>query len=161
MRKATVDEGPSTPCNSLALRQAARHVSQIYESHLAAEGLRASQYSILSTLGRNGPQPIGALAKLMVMDRTTLGRALKPLERDGLLVIGAGPDGRTRSLRLTPAGEARLAAAAVRWREAQAEFEAAFGAQAAADLRATLRRVIAVTGEGRTGDSSAQRGNEA
>lgn len=154
MRKATSEES-TTPCNSLALRQAARHVSQIYERHLAVEGLRASQYSILSTLGRCGPQPIGALAKMMVMDRTTLGRALRPLERDGLLEIGPGPDCRTRSLRLTPVGEARLAVAAERWREAQAEFEAAFGMQAAADLRATLRRVIAVTGDG-----SGQRGRE-
>lgn len=147
MRKASSAESAPSPCNSLALRQAARHVSQIYESHLAAEGLRASQYSILSTLGRNGPLAINGLAKLMVMDRTTLGRALRPLERDGLLEIAAGPDGRTRSLRLTLAGETKLAAAALRWREAQDEFETAFGVQDAADLRATLRRVIALTGE--------------
>jgi len=148
MRNATFEERKTTPCNSLALRQAARHVSQIYERHLAAEGLRASQYSILSTLGRCGPQPIGALAKRMVMDRTTLGRALRPLERDGLLEIGQGPDGRTRSLHLTAIGETKLAAASVRWQEAQTEFEEAFGTQEAADLRATLRRVITVTGEG-------------
>ena len=53
---------------------------------------------------------INELAKSMVMDRTTLGRAIRPLERDGLLTIGAGDDGRTRSLRLTARGEARLKA---------------------------------------------------
>jgi DNA-binding MarR family transcriptional regulator len=147
MQKALVTGTPLTSCNCQVLRQASRHVSQIYESHLAAEGLRASQYSILSTLGRGGPIAIGALARTMVMDRTTLGRALRPLERDGLLEIAPGPDGRTRSLRLTPAGEAKLAAAAVKWRQAQAEFEAAFGAQPAAELRATLRQVITLTGE--------------
>jgi hypothetical protein len=36
----------------------------------------------------------------MVMDRTTLGRAIRPLQRDRLLTIAAGEDGRTRSLRL-------------------------------------------------------------
>lgn len=147
MQKALMPESPPTSCNCLALRQASRHVSQIYESHLAAEGLRASQYSILSTLGRGGAIAIGALARTMVMDRTTLGRALRPLERDGLLEIAPGPDGRTRSLRLTPAGEAKLAAAAVRWRQAQKEFETSFGTQPAAELRATLRRVITLTGE--------------
>ncbi|WP_306225294.1 MarR family winged helix-turn-helix transcriptional regulator [Bosea beijingensis] len=147
MQKLLQPESPLTPCNCLALRQAARHVSQIYEAHLAAEGLRASQYSILSALGRGGPMAIGALARAMVMDRTTLGRALRPLERDGFLEIAPGPDGRTRSLRLTPAGETKLAAAAIRWREAQAEFETSFGTQAAAELRDTLRQVVVRTGE--------------
>jgi DNA-binding MarR family transcriptional regulator len=130
-------------CNCLALRQAARHVSQIYDRHLASEGLRTTQYSMLAKLSRLGPLSINELAKSMVMDRTTLGRAIRPLERDRLLSIGAGDDGRTRSLRLTPAGEARLKAAAAKWREAQKEFEAAFGVGDAADLRTALRRVIA------------------
>jgi DNA-binding MarR family transcriptional regulator len=134
-----------TACNCLALRQAARHVSQIYDSHLASEGLRTTQYSILAKLNRLGPLSINELAKSMVMDRTTLGRAIRPLERDRLLSIGAGDDGRTRSLRLTPAGQARLKAATAKWREAQKKFEAAFGMGDAADLRTVLRRVIAAT----------------
>jgi DNA-binding MarR family transcriptional regulator len=134
-----------TTCNCLALRQAARHVSQIYDAHLASEGLRTTQYSILAKLNRLGPLSINELAKSMVMDRTTLGRAIRPLERDRLLSIGAGDDGRTRSLRLTAAGEARLKAAAAKWRAAQKEFEAAFGVGDAADLRTALRRVVAAT----------------
>jgi DNA-binding MarR family transcriptional regulator len=134
-------------CNCLALRQAARHVSQIYDAHLAAVGLRGTQYSILAKLDRLGPLSINDLAGSMVMDRTTLGRAIRPLERDRLLTIGPGDDGRTRSLRLTPAGEARLKAAAAKWREAQKEFETAFGAGEAAELRSVLRRVVSATGE--------------
>ena len=38
-----------------------------------------------------------------------------PLERDGLVKIGAGPDGRTRSITLTTTGEARLKTASVHW----------------------------------------------
>jgi len=134
-------------CNCLALRQAARHVTRIYEGHLASVGLRASQYSILAKLDRLGPLSINELAQSMVMDRTTLGRAIRPLERDGLLAIAAGDDGRTRSVRLTAAGAARLRAAAAKWREAQKQFETAFGAEDAADLRTVLRRVVSVTGE--------------
>ena len=59
-----------TACNCLALRQAARHVSQIYDGHLASEGLRTTQYSILAKLNRLGPLSINELAKSMVMDRT-------------------------------------------------------------------------------------------
>jgi DNA-binding MarR family transcriptional regulator len=143
MQKKTLDP---TTCNCLALRQAARHVSQIYDGHLASEGLRTTQYSILAKLDRLGPMSINELAKSMVMDRTTLGRAIRPLERDGLLTIGAGDDGRTRSLRLTARGEARFKAAKAKWREAQREFQIAFGARDSADLRMVLRRVVSVSG---------------
>src|ERR1700686_2670427 len=129
---ASVDQ---TPCNCLALRQAARHISQIYDRQLAQAGLRSAQYSILSKLGRLGAMPISKLAHTMVMERTALSRAIGPLERDGLVKVGAGPDGRTRSVTLTAAGEARLKAAAAHWRRAQEEFEMAVGAADAADLR--------------------------
>ncbi len=130
-------------CNCFALRQAARHVTQLYDRHLAEEGLRATQYSVLNKLSGLGRASINELAQAMVMDRTTLGRAIRPLQRDGLLAVARGEDGRTRGLTLTAAGEAKLAAAAARWRAAQAEFEAGFGAGPAAELRATLRRVVA------------------
>ena len=132
----------TTPCNNLALRQAARHVSQIYDRHMAQAGLRGSQYSILSKLARLGALPIGRLAEAMVMDRTALGRALGPLERDKLIKVGEGPDGRTRSVALTALGQTRLVEAAVLWRKAQDEFEARFGVDEAESLRATLKRVV-------------------
>jgi DNA-binding MarR family transcriptional regulator len=135
---------PLSPCNCLAIRQAARHVSQFYDRQLAASGLRASQFSILRKLARLGPLSINELAGMMVMERTAMGRALRPLERDGLIAVGAGRDRRTRALRLTPAGEARLAAAEARWREAQQQFEETVGGEASAALRETLARVIAV-----------------
>jgi DNA-binding MarR family transcriptional regulator len=139
---ASVDQ---TACNCLALRQAARHISQIYDRELAQAGLRSTQYSILSKLGRLGAMPISKLAHAIVMERTALSRAIGPLERDGLVKVGAGPDGRTRSVRLTTTGEARLKVAAVHWRRAQKEFEIAVGARDAADLRTVLQRVISVT----------------
>jgi len=132
-------------CNCQALRQAARRVTQAYDTHLATVGLKTTQYSILAKLNRLGPLSINELAKLMVMDRTTLGRAVRPLERDRLLAIGAGDDGRTRSLKLTPAGQARLKAAAAKWREAQKEFELAYGVPDSASLRTALQRVVATT----------------
>ena len=63
----------------------------------------------------------------MVMDRTTIGRAVRPLERDKLVAIGAGEDERTRVVTLTAAGKAKAKSAIARWREAQKEFEAAYG----------------------------------
>jgi DNA-binding MarR family transcriptional regulator len=129
-------------CNCLALRQAARHATQLYDRHLAAEGLKTSQYSILAKLARLGPQSINALAAMMVMDRTTTTRAVQPLARDKLVAIAPGEDGRTRMVRITPAGEKRAKAAAARWREAQKEFEAGYGAAEAEKLRVELARVV-------------------
>ncbi|MBX9844149.1 MAG: MarR family winged helix-turn-helix transcriptional regulator [Xanthobacteraceae bacterium] len=145
MQKQPAPALESAECNCLALRQAARHVSQIYDGYLAAVGLKTTQYSILAKLSRLGPLSINELAKSMVMDRTTLGRAVQPLARDKLLTIGAGDDGRTRRLTLTAAGQAKLKAAMGQWREAQKKFELAFGVDDSAALRTALRRAVAAT----------------
>lgn len=128
-------------CNCFAIRAAARQTSQLYDRHLAPSGLRTTQFSVLANLRRSGPLAIGELASLMAMDRTTMGRALRPLEREGLVEIGPGRDGRTRALSLTEAGRTRLRLAAPLWREAQAAFEARYGRAEAAALRDALRRL--------------------
>src|SRR6516165_12335358 len=74
-------------CNCFAVRSAARHVSQFYDQLLVPVGLRTTQFSILAKLKRHGPLTINALADQMAMDRTTLGRNILPLERDGLIEI--------------------------------------------------------------------------
>jgi DNA-binding MarR family transcriptional regulator len=131
-------------CNCLAVRQAARHVTQFYDRFLALAGLRTTQFSILARLRRRGPMTINALAADMVMDRTTLGRNILPLERDGLVRIEpAASDRRSKEIHVTRRGEKRLETAASAWAEAQARFETAFGRARASDLRALLRQVVA------------------
>ncbi len=130
-------------CHCLAVRQGARQLTRLYDRHLAPTGLRATQYALLRRLSRLGPVSINALAEAMVMDRTTMGRALRPLQRTGLVAIDPGPDGRTRALRLTDDGRTRVASAVPFWREAQAAFEAQYGAQRAQDLNAAMARVVA------------------
>ncbi len=139
-------------CNCLAVRQAARHITQFYDQFLAPAGLRTTQFSILAKLKRLGPMTINALAKEMVMDRTTLGRNILPLEREGLIAVVTGSrDRRSKELRLTDAGAARLRAAVKGWAQAQRQFEAAFGAKRTLDLRALLHTVAASDlGMGRT-----------
>jgi DNA-binding MarR family transcriptional regulator len=129
-------------CNCLAVRQAARRVSQFYDSHLAPLGLKTSQYSILAKLNRLGPMSINEIADSMVMDRTTTGRAIRPLERDGLIRIEAGDDGRKRVVKLTASGRRRAGEALAAWRQAQEQFELSFGADAAKKLRALMKDVV-------------------
>jgi DNA-binding MarR family transcriptional regulator len=139
----STDTATRTPdCNCLALRQAARHVTQFYDQHLAAAGLRTTQFSILAKLKGLGPMTINALARELVMDRTTLGRTMLPLARDGLISISDGAhDRRSKDLAVTKAGTERLHRAVKLWGNAQKAFDARFGAKRAAELRALLREV--------------------
>ena len=131
-------------CNCLAIRQAARHVSQFYDQLFAPVGLRATQFAILARLRRDGPMTINALAAALVMDRTTLGRNILPLQRDGLIEIVASPaDRRRRELRLSAAGAEKFHQASERWAIAQTRFDAVYGSERAASLRNLLREVVA------------------
>jgi DNA-binding MarR family transcriptional regulator len=131
-------------CNCFALRSAARHVTQLYDQLLAPVGLRVTQFSILARLKLMGPMTINALAEAMITDRTTLGRNIQPLERDGLIRIETTEsDRRAKELHLTKVGEKRLQAGFAAWSQAQARFEARFGVKRAADLRASLRDLVA------------------
>lgn len=132
-------------CNCSALRQAARHISRMYDEALAPVGLGTNQYSILSRLERFGPIAQNELAERLVMDRSTLGHLLRPLERRGLLVIAVDPDDRRRKLlALSTVGRELLDEARPRWRAAQARFERQFGAAEAESLRTTLMQVTNV-----------------
>ena len=136
-------------CNCLAVRQAARHVTQFYDQFLAPAGLRTTQFSILARLQRLGPMTISLLAADLVMDRTTLGRNLQPLEREGLVAVVKGrTDRRSREIRLTDPGIERLRTAVEGWVKAQAGFEAVFGEQRSSELRALLHAVSASELEG-------------
>ena len=125
-----------------AVRQAARHISKLYERHLSKVGITPTQFSILSMLNRNPKSTMVQLADALVMDRTTLVRILKPLLRDGLVV--APPEERlSRRLRLmlTEKGHDRLEQATAHWRAAQANFEVVFGREQAVNLRNELFRI--------------------
>jgi DNA-binding MarR family transcriptional regulator len=99
---------------------------------------------MLSKLQRLGPMTINALAKEMVMDRTTLSRNILPLQRDELITIEASAaDGRAKELRLTKSGEKRLQAGRSAWAKAQARFESRIGVRRAADFRGLLRAIVA------------------
>ncbi|MHB9837363.1 MarR family winged helix-turn-helix transcriptional regulator [Paraburkholderia terrae] len=125
-----------------AVRQAARHISKLYERHLCKVGITPTQFSILSMLNRHPKSTMIQLADALVTDRTTLVRILKPLLRDGLVMAPAEERVKRRlRLTLTEKGHERFEQATVHWRAAQANFEVSFGQQQAVHLRNELFRV--------------------
>ncbi len=125
-----------------AIRQAARHISQLYERHLAEAAIAPTQFSILSALRDSPDLTMADLGDAMVMERTTLVRALRPLLHAGLVQTAQhGPCTRRHQMSLTEAGAARLEKAEVHLQSAQDEFESRFGPEPAAQLRRELLRL--------------------
>jgi DNA-binding MarR family transcriptional regulator len=140
----TAEQVPDV-CSCIALRQATRHVTRLYDDLLAPIGLGINQYSILSRLDRLGPKALQELAELLVMDRSTLGHLLRPLETRKLVKIKPSPhDRRVRVISLTDSGVALIKRARPLWAKAERRFEAAFGAENADKLRTVLRQVTLV-----------------
>jgi len=135
----------ASPCNCTAMRKASRRLSQMYDNALAPTGLKSTQYSILAEIRRRGEPPtMRELADAMVMDRSTLGHNLGPLERDGLVALAASEtDRRSKHVVLTAQGRVRLAEARRLWQAVQKRFEQRFGVAEAAALRAVLLDIAA------------------
>jgi DNA-binding MarR family transcriptional regulator len=101
-------------------------------------GLRATQYAILATLDESPNIAINELAERLDLDRTTTGKNLRPLQREGLIdVVQSKSDGRSRTVSMTPAGAARFREATPLWTLAQKRFEER-NASAIPSLRPTL-----------------------
>jgi DNA-binding MarR family transcriptional regulator len=131
-------------CNCAALRKASRRLSQAYDSALAPSGLKSTQFAILAELEFRNDEPptMRDLAEALVMDQSTIGQNLRPLERDGLISLERdASDRRRRCVKLTKKGRGRLAAARPLWAGAQERFENLFGTREAAKLRATLLNI--------------------
>jgi DNA-binding MarR family transcriptional regulator len=144
MSKVTTPEGDSSPCNATALRKAQRRLTQLYDTALEQTGLRSTQLTILVELAARDARPptMAELAAALVMDRSALGHNLRPLERDGLVVLQEGDaDRRLRHVVLTSKGRHKSQQALRCWRAAQERFEQVFGRSQAAELRTTLLRI--------------------
>jgi len=143
-RSAAQIETPIETCACTSVRRTGRALAQVYDTIMAPSGLRNTQFALLCHLEPETPVGMGDLAELLVLDRTTLTRALAPLERQGWLAIEAGADRRTRQVRLTADGAATRDAARPLWRQAQAHVAMKFGEERLAALRQELAALAAV-----------------
>ncbi|BDP43288.1 MarR family transcriptional regulator (plasmid) [Deinococcus aetherius] len=133
------------PCACSRLRKAARATTRLYDDALRPVGLRITQFNVLSSLAYHGPVTLTRLADDLVLERTTLARDLKPLERDGLITVGVGQDRRSRVVTLTDRGRALLDRAAPLWQAVQHQLALSLGEERLSDLLQELREVVSVT----------------
>jgi DNA-binding MarR family transcriptional regulator len=136
-------------CSCLRLRRVAREATRLYDGYLEPTGLGANQLILLTMLhGAEERQREGVTAKALAQhfgaDPTTLSRNLKPLLKRGLIAARADTaDRRSRLLRITAKGEAKLRAAGPHWRKAEARIKNAIGEAQLRSLHDLLDRVAA------------------
>jgi DNA-binding MarR family transcriptional regulator len=116
-------------CACFNLRKASRVITQYFDEILKPSGLLITQFTILVAVKIAQSATINELAQRLGMDRTTLTRNLKPLEREGWLKSEPGQDQRTRVVSLTTDGDVILAKALPLWRQAQNNVEETLGQQ--------------------------------
>ncbi|MBI1181303.1 MAG: winged helix DNA-binding protein [Alphaproteobacteria bacterium] len=114
-------------CPSFNLKKAARAVSRLFDEALQPAGLRSGQLVMLLNVASSGEPTYSQLARDLVMDNSTIARSLRPLEREGLLEVVAGPDRRRKTVRLTSVGAERIRQAVPLWNRAMAEFSRSVG----------------------------------
>jgi DNA-binding MarR family transcriptional regulator len=131
-------DAQAMPCASTSLRKASRAVGRLYDAALEPTGLSANQLSILRTIERMDGPLLSRLSERMVMDRTSLYRALAPMERDGWVRVEAA-GGRSKRVALTAEGRAVSERAAAAWDDVQGRFVGAIGLDRWESFAATLR----------------------
>jgi DNA-binding MarR family transcriptional regulator len=111
-------------CACATARQVARVLTQMYDRCIRDSGLEAPQFALMMTLARQGPTSQAAIGRRYGIDKTTLSRNLKLLQRKGWIASAVGRDKRVRLFDLTSAGRERLDAAKPRWKAAQDRLRA-------------------------------------
>ncbi len=139
----TIEERVAS-CAGRNLRVAARAVTRYYDDVMRPSGLRVGQFSLLAIIKRSQPVTVTRLAELSAMDRTTLTRNLKPLEKDGLIDIRIGADKRVREIIITKKGKLALRHALPLWAQAQNHLTEGLGEVQLRQLLAALTAAVEV-----------------
>ena len=131
-------------CACTRMRTAARLMTRAYDEALRPAGVSAAQLAILAAVDVGEATSIAELSKRVAMDRTTLSRNLKPLEKARWIRLGAEGWKRSKTVQVTAEGRQRLARAAALWGTAQARFLKRFGKAEWARVDGDLRAIAAL-----------------
>ena len=125
MRQLSSDVAGVCACRKM--RQASRKITRMYDEVLRPAGIKATQFNVLAIVALGDEATLTELAETLGMDRTTLSRNLRPLERDGLVEVSAEGYRRARSANITNKGVAVMEKALPLWRSAQKSLKRRLG----------------------------------
>lgn len=130
-------------CVCFNLRRVARVVTQFFDEEIRRKGIRSTQGTLLSALEITGTATMADLSEILGMERTTLLRNLRPLQRDGLVSVdGNGPGGPVE-ISLTAKGRKQLEKLAPAWEAAQGAAVQVLGEERWTALITDLHKVAA------------------
>ncbi len=118
----------NTECCCFNLRKVSRAVTQYFDKHLEPAGIRVTQFTILVALSSTNARTLTEVAESLVMDRTTLTRNLRPLEKLSFITGTASIDKRSKAYVLTEEGRNILDRAMPYWEQAQLAVTGSIGA---------------------------------
>lgn len=118
----------SPPCFCLQLRKATRKIGARYDAALAPVGINIAQFSLLRTIARRQPISLTELGRKLELDRSTMGRNVRVIEKMGLVELGRGDDQREATVALSERGHEVLRAAEPLWARCQDEVGQRLGA---------------------------------
>ena len=124
-----------TICYCAAVRAAARKTTALYDEALEPAGVNLAQYSLMRNIERAGTASLTELGRMAELDRSTVGRNVKVLQRLRLVRLTPAKDEREAAVKLTAAGQEALRRGAPLWGEAQRRIETVLGAGGAEQLR--------------------------
>jgi len=124
---ATTDLSGVGYCIAFNFRKTARVLTNVYDAALHASGLRTTQFSILVAVAKSQPICIGDLAKLLLIDQSTLSRSLRLLQKRRFVTVSGRSALRQRFVSLSPLGAHALDDSVPRWRQMQKHFLALIG----------------------------------
>lgn len=114
-------------CACFNIRKSSRMITQLFDHALKPSGIKATQFTLLGVLAKEGETAIKELASSLGMDRTTLTRGIVRLETKGLIKSRAGVDARKRFVALTTLGIQKLNDTIPYWEKAQDALEKRLG----------------------------------
>src|SRR5579884_1209723 len=134
------------PCHCTTLRYAAQTLTEVYDRILAPSGLRVTQYMLLETiLEDEAEQSITDLAQKLGSDRSTIGRNVRILARDGLVSLSRGSDRREHTVHVTQKGREAVSLARPSWQKAQTAVVDTLGQDQLNTLRTLLSQLEEVS----------------
>ncbi|WP_441512700.1 MarR family winged helix-turn-helix transcriptional regulator [Bosea sp. TAF32] len=106
-----------------------RKIAGLYDVALAPVGINIAQFAILRNVRRHQPVSLTELGRLLELDRSTMGRNIRVVEKMGLVQLGRGEDQRELVVSLSAQGEAILEEASPLWETCQQDITGRLGAE--------------------------------